>query len=185
MGHHAALARPHVRRFALFCVALIVALSWSSQRPRADDPRFTPPLSAQGAQPHHGTFSLLPWESIDMVSGNGVLTFTDLVLPGNAGFDLRFQRVLNLNSWTWRMGVPGPASVVLQLTGADPTDVINPNPIIVSMDGSQQYTFQTATNSAVYMTHSYWRFNKATKVLELPDGTVYTFGREAGGQSGT
>jgi hypothetical protein len=34
------------------------------------------------------TFSVLPYEHVDPLTGNLLLTFTDLVLPGNAGFDL-------------------------------------------------------------------------------------------------
>lgn len=40
-------------------------------------------------------FSQLPFEHIDPLTGNVLLTFTDLVLPGNAGFDLRIQRTYN------------------------------------------------------------------------------------------
>ena len=36
------------------------------------------------AQRAHGSVSELPFEHIDMSSGSVVLTFTDLVLPGNA-----------------------------------------------------------------------------------------------------
>jgi hypothetical protein len=34
-------------------------------------------------------------EHIDPMTGNLPLTFTDLVLPGNAGFDLKIQRIYN------------------------------------------------------------------------------------------
>jgi len=128
------------------------------------------PMEAQGAQPNRGTFSVLPWESIDMVSGNGILTFTDLVLPGNAGMDLRFQRVLNLNNGVWHMGLPGPAQVLL--THAPNHD----NPTIIAMDGGEQLLFEAEYgNTNVFRSTAYGRFTRSTRVLELPNGLVYHF----------
>jgi hypothetical protein len=48
-----------------------------------------------GSQPNRAYASQLPFEQIDPLSGNLMLQFTDLVLPGNAGRDLRFQRTFN------------------------------------------------------------------------------------------
>jgi len=45
-------------------------------------------FDAKGFQPNREFFSELPFEHIDPMTGNLMLTFTDLVLPGNAGFDL-------------------------------------------------------------------------------------------------
>jgi hypothetical protein len=55
-------------------------------------------LKALGHVPTHGTFSQFPWESIDTQNGNVVLSFTDVVLPGNAGFSLAIQRTWNANA---------------------------------------------------------------------------------------
>jgi hypothetical protein len=52
-------------------------------------------FNARGFPQDHETFSQLPCEHIDPLTGNLLLTFTDLVLPGNAGFDLRIQRTYN------------------------------------------------------------------------------------------
>jgi hypothetical protein len=51
-----------------------------------------PVLDAPGFQKHRDYFSEMPFENIDTLTGSLVLTFTDLVLPGNAGRELRFQR---------------------------------------------------------------------------------------------
>jgi len=149
-----------------FVTSLVVTIGGS--RPRADN-TFIPPLAAQGHQPRRGTFGLLPWERIDMASGNGVLSFTDLTLPGDAGFDLRFQRVLNLNDLSWHMGVPGPSQLVLT------HGLTHQNPTIISMDGAEEYTFQSATGSDQYRTLAYGRLTKSTRTLELPNGLVYHF----------
>jgi hypothetical protein len=39
----------------------------------------------------------LPWEQIDTYSGNVILSFEDLTLPGNAGLDLTIHRTTNAN----------------------------------------------------------------------------------------
>src|SRR5689334_6589238 len=66
-----------------------------------------------GFQPNRDYLSLQAWESIDTANGNIILTFTDLVLPGNNGHELRFERTFN-NLITkagqvsrWRFGISG------------------------------------------------------------------------------
>ena len=49
----------------------------------------------KGFQTTREYFTQLPYEHIDPMTGNLLLTFTDLVLPGNAGFDLKVQRTYN------------------------------------------------------------------------------------------
>lgn len=56
----------------------------------AEDVRYN-----KGFHTERNYFSPEPWESFDVLSGNVILAFTDLVLPGNAGRALRFQRVYN------------------------------------------------------------------------------------------
>src|SRR5688500_166277 len=45
-----------------------------------------------GLQANRNYLELLPFESIDTASGNVMLSFTDLELPGNGGRALRFER---------------------------------------------------------------------------------------------
>jgi len=52
-------------------------------------------FDARGFNPNRDYFSQLPYEHIDPMTGNLLLTFTDLVLPGNAGLDLKIQRTYN------------------------------------------------------------------------------------------
>jgi hypothetical protein len=44
-------------------------------------------FNAWGFDQNRDYFSELPFEHIDPMTGNLLLTFTDLVLPGNAGFE--------------------------------------------------------------------------------------------------
>jgi hypothetical protein len=79
-------------------------------------------LKALGHVPTHGTFSQFPWESIDTLTSNVVLSFRDLVLPGRAGFELAIQRTWNANELPatgWRWGV-GPELTVDGTPGAHP-----------------------------------------------------------------
>jgi len=57
----------------------------------AQDPVF----DATGLQENRDYISQEPFEHIDTVTGSLVLSFTDLVLPGNAARDLRFTRTGN------------------------------------------------------------------------------------------
>lgn len=52
-------------------------------------------LGASGFSPLRTTHAVAPFEHVDPFSGNLLLTFTDLELPGNAGMSLRVQRVYN------------------------------------------------------------------------------------------
>jgi len=69
-----------------------------------------PVIDARGHQTNRDYFSQQPFENIDTLSGSLVLSFTDLVLPGNAGRDLRFTRTYNskvndvASGWTFGLG---------------------------------------------------------------------------------
>jgi uncharacterized protein DUF6531 len=69
------------------CVAVlaVAASSWGDNEV----------FDARGFARNRDYFSQLPYEHIDPLTGNLLLTFTDLVLPGNAGLDLRIQRTYN------------------------------------------------------------------------------------------
>src|SRR5688572_20579984 len=56
---------------------------------------FDTPRGTGGFQQNREYLALQPLESIDTASSNVILRFEDLVLPGNAGRQLRFERVFN------------------------------------------------------------------------------------------
>src|ERR1051325_6282836 len=64
-----------------------------------------PIIDAAGFQANRPIFAQIPFETIDMVSGNLILSYTDCVLPGNAGFDLAFTRTYNGNTHQWHFGI--------------------------------------------------------------------------------
>ena len=60
------------------------------------------PVTTPGLQINRDYFSQAPYEFIDPATGNLILQFTDLALPGNAGRDLRFQRTYDRKGgWYW------------------------------------------------------------------------------------
>ena len=95
------------QRRLLACLSIVTTL-FAADAWAQNDPVF----DAKGFQQNHDYFSALPFEHVDTVTGGLVLTFTDLVLPGNAGRDLRFQRSYNSKGGQWTFGIAG---LVLQV----------------------------------------------------------------------
>jgi hypothetical protein len=141
-------------------------------------------FDAGGFSANHDTFSQLPYEHIDPMTGNLLLVFTDLVLPGNAGMDLRIQRTYNSKiyknwpnttltedtwagiGWTLHMGrIRSPYAAV-------------PGPIEMP-DGSQHKLFAHINNSGDFVTRDYWEYDRNTSppVLRTVDGLIYEFGK--------
>lgn len=157
--------------FVWVCVLSCPALAGAQQAP---DPAF----EVKGLHGNRDYFSELPFEHIDTLSGNLVLTFTDVVLPGNAGMDVRVQRTYNSNSG-WSIGLEGiPLSIRFPkapLVGSPPEQFM---PVIIGSDGSEHLTIpetQQGLANTVFVTSQFWRYDKASHSLELPNGWVATF----------
>jgi hypothetical protein len=148
----------------------------------------------RGFSPNRDYFSQLPYEHIDPMTGNLLLTFTDLVLPGNAGFDLKIQRTYNSKiyldyengaafdedtwagvGWTLHLG-----------------RIMNSNsdfPTLEMPDGSRHRLYRhvspfPAGCSDCFITKDYWIWDRNTRKLKLPSGLVYTFGPSVGSSPG-
>ena len=89
-----------------------VLLSATPAQLFAQQPGTHPVLDATGLQQNRDYFSEMPFEHIDTLTGSLVLTFTDLVLPGNAGRELRFQRTYNSKTGKWSFGLAGIALTI-------------------------------------------------------------------------
>ena len=152
-------------------------------------------LDRIGVQQHRDYLRLQPFEQIDTQASNLIITLTDLVLPGNAGHDLRFQLTYNSESDTgnaiWRFGIPGVPMRVLQeqswptpgLTVQNTLEATSAiTPILEMADGARYRTVFTqaplsnnqSTMNEVW-TSRFWRYHRDTHTLELPDGTVCTY----------
>jgi YD repeat-containing protein len=132
-----------------------------------------PAVEATGMSPSRAYVSVLPWESIDAYSGSLVLTFTDLVLPGNAGFDLRVTRVFNSKRGAgWRIG-PGFVRMAEDATSGSH---VGDSPTIVTADGAEHLTFRAEAGSSLYRSLSYGQYDRTTHQLWLPNGVSYEYG---------
>ena len=161
-------------------VVLVLVLPWLVAAARADEV-----FDARGFNRNRDFFSQLPYEHIDPLTGNLLLTFVDLELPGNAGLDLRLQRtynskilpnypfgILDADSWA---GVGWSFHLGRVRTG--PAD----DPIAVEMpDGSSHKLFPNFVgDSAKHVTRDYWIYDRNANPpqLKLTNGVVYTFGK--------
>jgi hypothetical protein len=152
-----------------------------------------------GMQPWRAYFAPTDFEHIDTKSGNIVLTFTDLVLPGYNGTTLVSQHTCNsewiadpldpLYRWRWHFGFPGIAMKVIErprpTTGSLPTleaEIAN-TPILVMGDGSLRRTcYQnayipgTGTAAKASQRHvtaaGFLKYDRQARRLRMPDGTI-------------
>ena len=147
-----------------------------------------------GAQDNRNYLQLLPFESIDTSSGNVMLSFTDLELPGNAGRKLRFTRLFSNGLGTvatdrrWRFSISGLPMRVRSLTTADngvPGDGILLNqtycPELEMPDGKIQrmvFTETPSISTRTCMTPTFWKFDRQLRWLLVPDGTVASYGAD-------
>ncbi len=168
MGSFSLTVRRHsvAATSARVCLLLAVCLA-PAARVLAQDPG----VNALGVGAQHGAFSLLPWEQIDPFTGNVLLISTDLVMRGNAGFDLTVRRYYNTKTpgggWLFDYGFPRMA---LPGTGWPAASY----PVIVMSDGTYSRLLQQ-TDPDVYLTTSWWRYRSSTRVLESPNGRTYQF----------
>jgi YD repeat-containing protein len=146
------------------------------------------PFSHAGFDTRHPPSSSIPIEHVDPASGTLTVAQTDLLLPGNAGFDLVIQRVyssavypnyaaggdqsLEEDSWAgvgWRLHFGRILHADSQSAGQ----------IAVEMgDGSRHPFYHSLANPNIWTTADFWLYNPGDHTLQIPDGRVYTFGRE-------
>lgn len=144
------------------------------------------PLQAGGFNLHRAYFSQLPEEHIDTASGNVLLTFTDLELPGDAGSVLRLQRTYNSNRAEWRFGPQGFAEAAF--FGTEPQGYPD-GPWVRTVDGAIHSARWRAPGCPAayadpcgfYLTKEFWRLDVAAHTVSYPDVTVDHFVQAAGG----
>jgi YD repeat-containing protein len=155
-----------------------------------------PTTAENGFQANRDYLTLQPWEAIDTASGNVVLTFTDLELPGNNGRTLKFLRTFNNMIMApepqtqWRFSVsdvpmrvttpniPVGAQILNTVTGER-----NWTPAFYKADGSLLQTnfmndpdtstqSQLTATTRMVITPTLWRYDRISRVLFIPDGRV-------------
>ncbi|HEY3884697.1 MAG TPA: DUF6531 domain-containing protein, partial [Vicinamibacterales bacterium] len=145
------------------------------------------PFFHPGLDRLHLPDSALPNEQVDPASGTLTVIATDLVLPGNAGFNLSIQRVYNSAIFpNYDSGSTEPeerswAGVgwTLHFGRIIHADSDSAGEMAVEMgDGSRHPLYHSVNNPNIWTTADFWLYNPATGILQLPNGQVYTFGRE-------
>jgi hypothetical protein len=155
----------------------------------------SPVFDSRGFNRNREFFSELPYEHIDTLNGNLLLTFTDLVLPGNAGFDLKILRTYN--SKIYRDNGPGGVSNTLRedswagvgwelhmgrVFHGLSTD--SSYPVVEMPDGSRHamwpHVQQPPGCGQCFISRDYWIYDKNTHILKVPNGVVYQFGPHNG-----
>ena len=152
-----------------------------------------PQMEAPGFKQHRDYFSEMPFENIDTLSGGLVLTFTDLVLPGNAGQELKFQRSYNSKNRGWSFGIVG---IPLWISDPDiPFEVshhqMGTPALHMSDGGTRKLAWSQPPNTqppTVFNDESissdFWRFTRlgSSRTLSIPNGDTCNYG--AGSEAG-
>ena len=160
----------------LLTVSFVAIVCLLGSRPAAQTG--TPPnFDPIGLQPGRAYFSQLPFESIDTISGGVILKFTDLVLPGDAGMDVRIIRSYNHQAVgpQWTFGFDGVPMRVERPDGT-PNECCS-HPVLVMADGSRRSLFpvNTVYNDTEFITEDFWRYTTTSRTLELPNGWTATY----------
>ena len=136
-------------------------------------------FDARGFQQNRPYFSQLPYEHIDPLTGNLVLTFTDLVLPGNANFDLKIQRAYNSKIYgdpvTHALAEDSWAGVGWTLHMGRVIDPYSAHPIIEMPDGSRHPLYRRLEQTNAFRTREHWSYDPRFEELILPNGVYIKF----------
>src|SRR5262245_35685285 len=175
-------------RWLSFAIAALCVVPSSARADFAGD-KAKEIYNNRGFNAYRETASELPFEHIDPMSGNLLLTFTDLVLPGNAGFDLRIQRTYNSKIYSDN---PNQLYIADSWAGLgwslhfgrilDPESPA-PGPDVERSDGSRhQLYLHNPQDPSRLRSKDFWTYERhrpggAPPILRLPSGVTYTFGR--------
>jgi YD repeat-containing protein len=134
-----------------------------------------PILDAWGFEENRSYLSELPFEHIDTMTGNVLLTFTDLELPGNGGLDVRLVRTFNSKPPAgWNFGLDGYPFRIENPDGVPP-GAPNPQasfPRLLMPDGARYDVFSESAGAySVFRTKRFWRYHVSGRRLQLPNGT--------------
>jgi YD repeat-containing protein len=148
---------------------------------------------AGGFKMNRDYVSELPFEHVDTLGGNLILTFTDLTLQGNAGRTLRITRTFNNKNERggpkWTFGIAGAVMTIADTTGpiyGYPQLINNFAPRLFTADGAENPTVfldtinwsspLTVYNTSRWaVTAQFGRYDRYEHKLYMPDGTVCVY----------
>jgi hypothetical protein len=175
---------PRRLRFLLFLGLFATLNLTGSSLPLQSPP---PSFQATGLQAGRGYFGQLPFERVDMITGDLNLVFEDLALPGAAGMDLRIVRAYSRNSWNWKwqVGLAGIPIRVGHPTPPHPNEEGLNYPTLYMGDGSSRKMWPVGDpwSSTVFVAGDFSRFDSVTRTLTMPNGWAATYesGNPVGG----
>lgn len=157
-------------RISLLFAALVWLISFVSPLNAAEIPESEELYQGVGIDPERTVYGDEPSESIDPFTGELVLNYTDLHLPGNGGLDLKIQRSYFSKKFDWRITFGR----------------IKRNSDLVTVelpDGSVHYGYaEPGTNNTKFLTKDFWKISFPTSpneqdppILTTSDGTAYIF----------
>lgn len=153
----------------LFAVAIGVLFESSAALAQSGDRVF----DANGFQQNHDYFGASPSEHVDMLTGNLILTYTDLVLPGNAGRDVKFMRVFNGKDYSWSFvvsGFPGVTDEPYPAPAGHQPKIYDESGALQPVHDLNGQLFQSWSG-----TSQFWKYDRQHRILYLPDGTTLTY----------
>lgn len=144
-----------------------------------------------GLNPFKETINQNFGEHIDPFSGQLQLSYTDLVIPGNGGFDIRINRVYNNPQdaflpyspygygWSMHFGrIAASDTHDDKICNQDLYSVsVADNPSLELADGSRQLLVLADQHSPELITKQWWSANCNSNndvIVKSPDGTTYT-----------
>src|SRR5262249_36566408 len=122
---------------------------------------------------------------------NLLLSFTDVVLPGNAGMDLRLGHTFNKQTNIWTFGIAGIPMEVVEPDAPAPDGTPHP-PKLRMADGNIYETHPYSSRDAtdVWITTQFWRYTMPAQrtqsgfsqspVVDLPNGWSATYSHDFG-----
>src|SRR5262249_47990894 len=116
---------------------------------------------AKGFSQNRDTFNQFPWEHIDPLTGNLILSFTDLTLPGNCCFNLPITRTYNSkNQYSGTLGIGWTMHLgkVYHSEGSAEVGAPRPTPLIEWSDGSVHECYWTGIQHEC-VTQDLWRYD--------------------------
>ncbi|MBY0497204.1 MAG: hypothetical protein K2Y23_23615, partial [Cyanobacteria bacterium] len=180
------------RRLLVLACVVLVSLAAFPISTVAQQPPPNPTLDAPGFREQRDYFSQMPFEHIDALSGALILTFTDLVLPGDAGRELRLQHSYNSKTTAWTFGIAG---IPLRILNPPPPPVVIPpefqqgTPTLYMADGAEQrmawYAIpndQDPSSFNIAISSNFLKFDRTGTLrrLKLPNGDYCDYETDSG-----
>jgi RHS repeat-associated protein len=141
-----------------------------------------------GVIPGHGSHGSIPEENIDLFTGNVILRYRDVFLPGPNGLDVEVWRVYNSKILKdWQSGQPGVQAYHKSWVGIGWTmhmgmvhQETSSTPVIEFPDGRLETAFLDKNDVLNrYITRDFLRYDKIFHELYFQDGVIWKFGATA------